>query len=588
MNKNIISTSEEYLSNRIQMLTLTTEICKIYAEDESEVANIDAIDAFKYAFHADEAALFYVNGQKQYKICLPGTVFPISIAEERWKSCLLAHTGKDMVVKFKSWSLPVIEKELNFWVSACLYLSEDEGCYILLGKDHEEWDKNEIEFLDSISKTIASIMKTRHERGIEEFKKKEIEQKLIIDENRLRDLFEGSRDMIYTVDSNDLITTVNVAGTVLLGHGSKNEILGRAITSFYQDVSSRIHILKKLAENGYIDDFEVILVKKDGSNIFCSESAHVLRDEKGNISEIQGIVKDITQRIENERNIWRMNLELAEANKNLKNTQLLMVQQEKLASIGQLAAGVAHEINNPLGFLISNHKNLEKYFNKIKATWNNIIKMQQINLVSDVDIEAVSNIFIESASVFAESKDGFERIKTIVSNLKNFSRIDHCDDYTLFDINAGIESTLVVASNEIKYVANIEKHLALIPEIKAKGNQLNQVFLNIIVNAAQAIGSLNKQNKGLIIITTKQDGESILISVKDNGSGIKKEVLNKIFDPFFTTKEPGKGTGLGLSISYDIIVTKHSGKIWVESELGKGSTFYISLPIQRIRESVCE
>jgi signal transduction histidine kinase len=148
-----------------------------------------------------------------------------------------------------------------------------------------------------------------------------------------------------------------------------------------------------------------------------------------------------------------------------------------------------------------------------------------------------------------------------------------------FDLNAGIESSIVVAWNEIKYVSELRKNLGEIPHVIANGSELNQVILNILVNAAQAIGNAPREGKGVIEITTRLEHDIVILSIHDNGPGIPEEILAKIFDPFFTTKEPGKGTGLGLSISWDIIVNKHGGKIWVESEVGTGTTFYISLPV---------
>jgi signal transduction histidine kinase len=279
-----------------------------------------------------------------------------------------------------------------------------------------------------------------------------------------------------------------------------------------------------------------------------------------------------------------MNLELAEANLKLQKTQNLMVQREKLASIGQLAAGVAHEINNPIGFLKSNLIMLEKYFGKIEKYWGDLQLDNQEDDINPERSRVMEKIFDEAKAIFSEGRDGFDRIVRIVGSLKNFSRVDSQAAMCSFDLNAGIESTIVVAWNEIKYVSELRKNLGDIPHIKANGSEINQVILNIIVNAAQAIGNPPRDGKGLIEISTRMEGDNVIITIHDNGPGIPKDALNKVFDPFYTTKEPGKGTGLGLSISYDIIVNKHSGAIWVESEQGLGTTFYISLPAGGAKE----
>jgi signal transduction histidine kinase len=259
--------------------------------------------------------------------------------------------------------------------------------------------------------------------------------------------------------------------------------------------------------------------------------------------------------------------------------QDLMLQQEKLASIGQLAAGIAHEINNPLGFLKSNQTMLMSYFKTLRDLY------EKAKAIGNTEFEALAResdveyAFEEADHIFHENEDGFSRIKRIISNLMSFSRMENAESFEDYDVNAGIESTLVVAWNEIKYVADVTKEFDGIPHIPAHGGEINQVILNILVNAAQAIAGQKLQEKGHIHISTKIEGAYVVITIADNGPGIPKNVLTRIFDPFYTTKDPGKGTGLGLSISYDIIVNKHHGRISADSEPGKGATFRIELPI---------
>jgi len=308
------------------------------------------------------------------------------------------------------------------------------------------------------------------------------------------------------------------------------------------------------------------------------ESIAVLRDENGKIRELQGIINDITERIEKERELWRTNLELSELNSKLQKTQELMVQQEKLASIGQLAAGVAHEINNPLGFLKSNHSVMEKYVAKAETLLQKIAD-SGIPEASKPIMEQLVKQIDKMKEILIESTEGYERIIRIVADLKTFSRLDQGEGFAEYDLNAGIESTLVVAWNEIKYVADVEKQLGNIPKIMARGNELNQVWLNLLVNAAQAIEGAKKEVRGRIIIKTWEEKGHIMVSIKDNGPGIPESIRKKIFDPFFTTKEPGKGTGLGLSISYNIIVENHKGQIIVNTEPGQGTEFVVILPL---------
>jgi len=278
--------------------------------------------------------------------------------------------------------------------------------------------------------------------------------------------------------------------------------------------------------------------------------------------------------------VKRFTGELEKAYSDLKATQAKVVQQEKMASIGQLAAGVAHEINNPMGFISSNLGTLAKYMERL----NDFIRAQSeaLETLPDKDAaEALRNkrktikldyILEDASELIKESLDGAERVRTIVKNLKSFSRVDEADCKDA-DINECIVSTINIVWNELKYKASLIKELGDIPLIRCYPQQLNQVFMNLLVNASHAI-----ENQGEITVRTWHDNGSIYASVSDTGCGMSPAVINRIFEPFFTTKEVGKGTGLGLSITYDI-VKNHKGEITVESEPGKGSTFTVCLPV---------
>jgi two-component system NtrC family sensor kinase len=278
--------------------------------------------------------------------------------------------------------------------------------------------------------------------------------------------------------------------------------------------------------------------------------------------------------------IKRFTSELEQAYADLKATQAKVVQQEKMASIGQLAAGVAHEINNPMGFISSNLGTLAKYIERM----NDFIQAQSeaIETLPDKDAaEAIRTkrkalkldyILEDGRELIKESLDGAERVRTIVKNLKSFSRVDEADCKHA-NINECIVSTINIVWNELKYKASLVKELGDIPQTRCYPQQLNQVFMNLLVNASHAI-----EKQGEITVRTWHENGSIYAQVTDTGCGMTPEVANRIFEPFFTTKEVGKGTGLGLSITYDI-VKNHNGEITVESEPGKGTTFTVQLPV---------
>lgn len=255
-------------------------------------------------------------------------------------------------------------------------------------------------------------------------------------------------------------------------------------------------------------------------------------------------------------------------------------QSEKLASIGQLAAGVAHEINNPMGFITSNLSSLQRYFSqlfqliaiyeKLELDPINPILLQQIQSLRDeIDIDFLKE---DITPLFQDSIEGATRVSRIIQDLLHFSRAgeNHLEWTNLQD---GLNSTLNILSNELKYKADIIKEYEDIPSVHCMPAQLNQVFMNILLNAAHSIDI-----HGEIKIKTGKQNDWVFISIADTGCGMTSDVKAKIFDPFFTTKRVGSGTGLGLSVAYGII-KKHQGRIEVESDLGKGSIFTVWLPI---------
>ena len=406
-----------------------------------------------------------------------------------------------------------------------------------------------------------------------------LEDSLRMSEARLHALVNESQDMIMAIDAAGRITSINKAGAQLLGYDMLEEVVGRVEAEFWSNARDHAVLMNLIQESGFVKNFEVILTRADGTPIFGLESATLIRDRDGGVSQIHAMVKDITARIRDEQALWKMNIELAEANQKLKESHALIVQQEKLASIGQLAAGIAHEINNPLGFMKSNqsasfplHRNIEAFLR--------IMRTGESASLADAEAAYDIDYILESLGKILEAMDeGFRRIAEIVQNLLTFSRIDTGDAYAPFDINAGIQKTVIVARNEVKYSAEVALKLGSLPLVECIEGEILQVFLNVIVNAAQAIKVQGRAEKGRIEISTGVQGDIVWIEVEDDGPGISRENQLHIFDPFFTTKPVGQGTGLGLSISYDIIVHKHGGSLTVKSEQGKGACFRIQLPV---------
>lgn len=276
------------------------------------------------------------------------------------------------------------------------------------------------------------------------------------------------------------------------------------------------------------------------------------------------------------------NTELKQLNEKVESAHVQLLQAEKMASIGQLAAGVAHEINNPIGFVNSNVGTLGKYmanlFDVIAAYEAAEARVgghqcpEVAEIKSKVDLAYLKE---DIPNLLRESQEGLTRVKRIVQDLKDFSHVDE-SNWQSASLEQGIDSTLNVVANEIKYKAKVVKEYSGLPDIECMPSQLNQVFMNLLVNAAQAI-----TNNGVITIRTGSSGDEVWVEVEDTGKGIPPENLTRIFDPFFTTKAIGEGTGLGLALSYGI-VQKHNGHIEVRSEVGKGTTFRICVPKRHI------
>lgn len=282
---------------------------------------------------------------------------------------------------------------------------------------------------------------------------------------------------------------------------------------------------------------------------------------------------DLHARIRSGLRIGKLQKELAKERNDLQQAltelqvaEVQLVHSEKMAGLGKLVAGVAHELNNPIGFIYANMGHFERYVGVLKGICDRAG-------VGGDDAEQAGKAFSTLERLIKSCSGGAQRIKQIVIGLRTFSRLDEAERKSV-DLHEGIDSTLTLLEHHMGERIQIEKTYGSLPLVECYAGQLNQVFMNLLTNAADAI-----EGEGVITISTEADGDQVTIAISDTGVGMSTEIMNQVFDPFYTTKEVGKGTGLGLSISYGI-VEKHGGRIDVESVEGEGTTFRIALPVQ--------
>lgn len=409
-----------------------------------------------------------------------------------------------------------------------------------------------------------------------------------------RTLIDIVPDRIYAKDRQYRFILANCAQARFMGVEAPQDLIGKSDRDFYtpdkaaEFVEVERHVLEAGESRIAIEQFSPN--PHTGALEWTQATKVPLHDKQGQVIGLVGLAHDITERKRFEAEIQQRNAELAALNQKLSQAQQQLMQSEKLAAIGQLAAGVAHEINNPIGFIYSNLNTLDGYmkqFHSLLAAFTEAqrsiadpqVQAQLNSLRQDADLDFLLE---DSQNLMTETRDGLSRVKKIVQDLRNFSRVDAVAEWGDADLHQCLDATLNILANEIRHKADVIKQYAKIPRVDCIASQINQVILNLLLNATDAIGP----QRGTITVRTGVDGGSgqeaqqVWFEVSDTGCGMAREALQRIFEPFYTTKPVGKGTGLGLSLSYGI-VQAHNGRIDVSSELGVGTRFRVTLPLKR-------
>ncbi|WP_144395138.1 ATP-binding protein [Pleionea sediminis] len=602
------------------------------AEEKSFESSEAIIKAIQQLTHSDECILL-INSIDDKRINLISQYGTYEL--EKWSlletfdlmhlSLHLTFLERSDVDKISDIVHPKILEDFNSGVYISNQISHSQSLIIVLIRKNESkaFDKEDQTTLTAIDQFITIFLDTvstsenakKYQKESQRISRERsiwMESLAWINESRVDETQEHTNEDFYQKLIFQLSTLVSVQDAYLLRLEENNDFQRLSTQGDHKLYNSVKNKLTTLIETGEINKERLIkhslhpensdsslhaLIVPLQINGNCRFTAVLLSDKNYSLLQTMIVrlfcdgVENILERRELLGSIQQQNQRLIKEQEEqkaliseLKYTQNQLLQSEKMASIGQLAAGVAHEINNPVGYISSNLSSLKSYITDIfrlvdlysseellnDISENNLVKIEELKNAIDMDY-----LREDITELLQESFEGVNRVKKIVSDLKDFSRVGE-HEWQLHDVHQGIDSTLNIVHNELKYKAKIVKNFGEIPEIECISSQLNQVLMNLFVNAGHAI-----ENQGTITISTYLKGDDhICIEVADDGKGIPDKIINRIFDPFFTTKPVGKGTGLGLSLSYGII-ERHHGKLYVNSKKEMGTTFFIELPIKK-------
>jgi PAS domain S-box-containing protein len=414
------------------------------------------------------------------------------------------------------------------------------------------------------------------------------EEALRSSELRFRNIIENANDLIYSIDMNGIFTYASPNCYEIFGY-QPIELMGQCFGQFFHpdDANLCAELLSRLyAGESRISGTEYRVRHRNGSYRWHTSNLSVVREADDETFFCIGIARDITESKQAEAALRQQKYELEKTLQELQQTQAQLVHSEKMSSLGQMVAGVAHEINNPVNFIHGNLTHAEEY----TADLLRLIQLYQQyysdppeEIQEELDELDLDFLQADLMKLLKSMRVGTDRIREIVKSLRTFSRLDEAE-VKAADLHEGIFSTLMILQSRLKANGDypeieISPEFDELPLVECYVGQLNQVFMNLIANAIDALEDAKVPNPKIRIETAILEGDRVVIRIADNGAGMSEEIRTKLFDPFFTTKPVGKGTGLGLSISYQIIVEKHRGQLRCKSIPGQGSEFEIEIPI---------
>ncbi len=436
----------------------------------------------------------------------------------------------------------------------------------------------------ALARSNAQLRLLVDERTLFQSERIKAETALVEERNLLRTLIDSIPDYIYVKDSQSRFMICNLNTATSCGVSNSEDTVGKTDFDFFplEQATNFFTDEQTILQTGHplLHREEQVTDQSTAKVKWLDTIKMPLCDRSGQIIGLVGIGRDITERKRDQETLLEKQEQLETALRNLRTTQTLLVHSETMNALGQMVAGIAHEINNPLAFVNSNIHSLNNIFEELIAAYHTledfthgIVPYDRAAELSELHHQMDLDFLVDDTrDLIKQTMLGLNRVRDIVAELRRFSRLDEAE-FKITHLRENIESTLLISSGELRNRITVELDIDPNLAFECAPAELNQVFLNLIMNAAQAI-----EGNGTLFISAREEENQVIIQFRDTGNGIPENVIPRIFDPFFTTKPIGVGTGLGLAIAHKIIVDNHRGSIRVESKFGEGATFVIVLP----------
>jgi PAS domain S-box-containing protein len=539
-----------------------------------------AAAVFERHFRCDHVAFGWIDTWNTLAWVHPGEDRPHLIPREKWDAEWQEIFRVGAVVCTGRGACPVDGSAWSHGVALPVTLRSEFLALVLLGRNGRAFSAGETGLMAEVVSDLVPVIYQRVQGIRQEAVRRMTEAAFHNSEAKLRSILDESRDMVLTVNGFGQIAYINPAGANMLGYADAALLIGHPARELWLQIEEYDFFSQCIRDQRYLQDVEVLFRDSAGGCHFCLLSATAAQTGGGDFAEYTALVKDISDLIAGQKALTRANIELEETNRSLREAQAVMVRQDKLASVGRLAAGLANEISLPLALLGGNSAVLDRAASLLSEFLAWLPGQDGDAIRVWVEARSLRRLPDELAAAVRESEDGCGRIAGLVSGLRGFVRQEEVANPEPVDVNQLVQGALSAVREDLRDVAGVEQRLGALPLVYCRPEEVGQAIRNLLLNAARAIRSRPRASQGgRILVRTWGDGVAMHCEVGDNGPDISREDLDKVFDPFFESRPDGQGSSLGLSVAYDIVVNRHGGSMVAESDPGKGSRFSFSLPI---------